>query len=82
MLPLVLDCWINLKFMVKQGVCSTFQDCFFHVLDKSEIFFNLGSILGGLKIVFFMASCFVYFGYYSKGCLSATPFFSLLGVKQ
>ena len=41
------------------------------------IFFDLGSIWYGLRDCFFRASCF---GYYSKGCLSATPSFSLLGL--
>jgi hypothetical protein len=40
-----------------------------------NFFFNLGSIFFGLKIA---VSCFGYFGCYSKGCLSATPSFSLL----
>ena len=37
----------------------------------------MGSIFGRFKNCFFRASCF---GYYSKGCLSATPSFSLLGL--
>ena len=54
-------------------LASSLKSCLIEKLKKFEK--NLGSIFFGLKIVFFRASCF---GYYSKGCLSATPSFSLL----
>ena len=35
--------------------------------------------MGGLNLFVFSASCFGYFGYYSKGCLYETPFSILPG---
>ena len=54
---------------MEQAFVSALKSCLIQ-----KYFFKLGNILGGLKIVFFRASCF---GYSSKGCLSATPSFSL-----
>ena len=40
------------------------------------------SFFSGGQNCFFRASCFGYFGYHSKGCLSKTPFSTLLGLHK
>ena len=56
---------------------------FFHCSVRTkkllDIKFEIGKYFRGVKTCFFGASCF---GYYSKGCLSATPSLSLLDDKQ
>ena len=45
-----------------------------------QIFFkNIWDFLGG-QDRFFRASCFDYFGYHSKGCLSVALFSTLFGI--